>query len=49
MHFTQAMVIGCVTRAAPKLKYDEQATPTYTFGLDVEGAGRKSQTRPTIS
>ena len=34
-----------MTRAGPKLKYDERATPTYTFCLDVEESGKEGQTR----
>jgi hypothetical protein len=31
MHLNRALVIGRVTSAGPKLKYDERANPTRTF------------------
>jgi hypothetical protein len=44
-HLTWAVVIGRVTSAGPKLKYDERANPTCTFGLDVEESGKEGQIR----
>jgi single-stranded DNA-binding protein len=45
VHLTRAVVIGRVTSAGPKLKYDERAPPTCTFWLDVEESGKEGQTR----
>jgi single-strand DNA-binding protein len=45
MHLNRATVIGRVTSAGPKLKYDERSNPTCSFWLDVEEAGKDGQTR----
>jgi single-stranded DNA-binding protein len=45
MHLNRAVVIGRVTSAGPKLKYDERANPMCTFWLDVEESGKDGQTR----
>jgi single-stranded DNA-binding protein len=45
MHLNKATVIGRVTLAGPKLRYDERSTPTCSFRLDVEEPGRDGQAR----
>jgi single-stranded DNA-binding protein len=44
VHLNRSTVIGRVTSAGCKLRYDERSNPTCSFWLDVEEAGKTGQT-----
>lgn len=47
MHLNKAIVVGVVTSAGPKLRYDERSHPTCTFWLAVEEANKDGQAHHT--
>jgi hypothetical protein len=45
MHLNRAVVIGRVTSAGPKLRYDEKSNPTCSFWIDCEEVGKDGKKR----